>query len=368
MIPSSSESPPTPPATPPPRTQRADERCLQQIAALATVNAEILQRIHSSAEETERKIPVSRQLQLVYDAEHLPRVEVTVSSLSPAGIVASWKPGSPPQFVATAEMNLFNDNVDYTVEGVSDLQRLNETLPAVAQKFTWLDPLKSPPILQLYLQNMGLLQSLMGDLEAHLMGVDDEGIDEIESEVQAVATRLQELQTLVETRNAKYAFARRIEMSFNKQSLSGAHFATSDWRSFSKTSTGYTAITSAENYKSFEDLKFRYDSSCSSLGWFLVGVSPQVHTKAKPGENSVYGLNVALDSENTAVYRGGHLNLNQDFSARPGSVLSLHLDRDNSHLNVSCDAPSWSYAIKLPPVDINWYVYVNSYDVSFTLL
>lgn len=181
-------------------------------------------------------------------------------------------------------MNLFNDNIDYSVNGVDDLNRLNMKVPEVAQKFvvifalmylffrfTWLDPKKSPPVLAQYLSNMELLHTLVGkhdvvfyvpliprgyrvsfngrrwwrywrNSSGSSTGSDFFLFPPISLKV---ANRLRELQDKIDSRNAQYAFARRVDVTINPASLTGP-LTTNDWRSFSKMSTGYSAMASVE--------------------------------------------------------------------------------------------------------------------------
>jgi len=43
-----------------------------------------------------------------------------------------WKPSVVPKFDLSPEMNLFKDNIDYSVKGFADLNRLNTLVAQVS--------------------------------------------------------------------------------------------------------------------------------------------------------------------------------------------------------------------------------------------
>jgi len=47
-------------------------------------------------------------------------------------IVRGWKPSVAPKFDQSPEMNLFKDNIDYSVKGFPDLNRLNTLVAQVS--------------------------------------------------------------------------------------------------------------------------------------------------------------------------------------------------------------------------------------------
>jgi len=46
-------------------------------------------------------------------------------------VVAAWVPSEAPKFENSKAMNLFKDNIDYTVKTFKDLKRLNEQVHTV---------------------------------------------------------------------------------------------------------------------------------------------------------------------------------------------------------------------------------------------
>jgi len=95
-------------------------------------------------------------------------VEEELLQLPATSIISQWKPNEKESLKATNEMNLFNDNLNFSCKSFDDIKRLNKEMRSVAEKFCWLDPSKSPPILRAYLSNYEVLQVYLGELEGRL--------------------------------------------------------------------------------------------------------------------------------------------------------------------------------------------------------
>eukprot|EP01124_Arcella_intermedia_P029521 TRINITY_DN6260_c0_g1_i1.p1 TRINITY_DN6260_c0_g1~~TRINITY_DN6260_c0_g1_i1.p1 ORF type:complete len:337 (+),score=95.84 TRINITY_DN6260_c0_g1_i1:70-1080(+) len=136
----------------------------QKINALSNINLEIINRIEKL---------ITTQTNLQYPTYHFRwdphlqsiKVECIQHAVPVLRIVQHWKPTTPRPFQITEEMNFFNDNIDYTCRSFEDLKRLNNKFSTVSKKFSWLDSNKSPPILRNFLENIEILQLLLGEVD-----------------------------------------------------------------------------------------------------------------------------------------------------------------------------------------------------------
>jgi len=140
---------------------------LQKIKAISSVNNEIVQRIQ---DKVNNKGMVCRSRKFSLESGEVFKLVEKVEETSALDIVSGWKPKIPKEnFHNTEDMNIFNDNINYTCTSFDDVKRLNESIPKVSFKFRLLDPNQSPPILRLFYSNLEILQTFLGDLEGLLM-------------------------------------------------------------------------------------------------------------------------------------------------------------------------------------------------------
>lgn len=176
------------------------QELLGKIAALAAVNAEIVAKIQKLA-STDRLIVDARILSFRLDGAQL-LIDEQQSTTPAKTILSSWRPPTAPKFAQDADMNLFNDNVDYKVENLSDLERLNKKIAEVAAKYDFLDAKKSAPILRKFLGNLETVQTLLGSLDEQFIDRTDSGIAEIKEDAAEITRAIGELAKKIEARNA----------------------------------------------------------------------------------------------------------------------------------------------------------------------
>jgi len=123
------------------------------------------------------KLVVAKQLAMNPSA--LTSLTAKESTLKIADIVDTWKPSVPPKFNEATEMNLFNDNLSYKVESFADVARLNAAILNSAMKFSWLIQEKAAPVFRLFLANLEVIQTLLGDLHAKLIPAKDDNEETI---------------------------------------------------------------------------------------------------------------------------------------------------------------------------------------------
>lgn len=119
-------------------------------------------------------------------------------------ILQSWTPKEAPKFVVMPEMNLFNDNINFTIFSFDYLRALNNRLMEVAKKFTWLAATKATPVLEGFKTNLEVVQTLLGDLEERLIDFPSDGVDELVARGKELEALLLEYERSVEAWNARH--------------------------------------------------------------------------------------------------------------------------------------------------------------------
>jgi len=82
-----------------------------------------------------------------------------------------------------------------------------------AKKFGYLDKQKSPPILRLFQENLEIVQTLLGSIEASLIDSTDEGIVELQTEVAGIMAKIKQVHSKVVAWNKKH-FAHNFAHNF----------------------------------------------------------------------------------------------------------------------------------------------------------
>jgi len=89
-------------------------------------------------------------------------------------------------------MNFFNDNVNYECSSFPDVKRLNEKMLDVAEKYGWLDAVKSPPVLKDFLSNFESLQVILGEIEG-LFQEDENHKERLQEQAKKINSKLSRL-------------------------------------------------------------------------------------------------------------------------------------------------------------------------------
>jgi hypothetical protein len=184
----------------------SDSIILRKIISIQAINKEIIERIEKSRRDFG---PFGSHVisgrQLVLDPTTRTTIRMEETKLPCSKIIATWNPKAAPKFNNTSDMNLFNDNLDYTVASFDDLVRLNAKIKDVALKFTWLDPRKSEAVLIQFKDNMEILQTLLGSVESMLISATPDGEDELRHRAEELEGQLKALQADVTAWNEKHA-------------------------------------------------------------------------------------------------------------------------------------------------------------------
>jgi predicted heme/steroid binding protein len=182
-----------------PSLMETDSLVLKQIFAIYTINQEIIERLKKYSQENPESYVIYGRL-IVFDPKTR-TIRLDESKLPSSQIITNWSPITPCQFSNTAEMNLFNDNIIYTVSNFEDLIRLNSKIKEVAVKFTWLDPKKAEPVLKLFKDNMEVLQTLLGEVEGLTLSPGDDGRQELFQRAEELEAQLKALEADIATWN-----------------------------------------------------------------------------------------------------------------------------------------------------------------------
>jgi len=145
---------------------------------LKAVNDSIIGEIKMASGQN-AKLVVARQLAMTLIS--LTSLTAKESTLKVADIVDTWKPAAIHKFNETTEMNLFNDNLSYKVENFADVARLNAAILNSAMKYCWLIQEKAAPVFRLFLGNLEVIQTLLGDLHSKLIPAKDDSEETIQS-------------------------------------------------------------------------------------------------------------------------------------------------------------------------------------------
>jgi len=284
--------------------------------------------------------------------------------------VASWRPATAPKLQTGDELNFFNDNLDYSVHSFNDLERLNEKIPQIASKYSFLDAKKSEPLLAKFVENMEVLHALLVPLEQQLHGVEADGLDAIIEEARAVEERVNGLAKAVQVWNEKHkaSSARVVLDASTFKSLMGDELGLdAACRAFNrKGKSGHCSISCTPPVVFGDLVSVRYLHKEMGQGYLLVGVhtSPQQATANSYEDFGFYGLAVNKTGAGNRC-RGGA------FEACPclvkdASLLHVQLLDSPARVAITCDSPVWCEELPLPTAG-PWFLHFGVYDARFMI-
>eukprot|EP01087_Luapelamoeba_hula_P020970 TRINITY_DN7248_c0_g1_i1.p1 TRINITY_DN7248_c0_g1~~TRINITY_DN7248_c0_g1_i1.p1 ORF type:complete len:370 (-),score=38.13 TRINITY_DN7248_c0_g1_i1:227-1336(-) len=351
-----------------------------KIVAIAKVNAEIVASIEDHSKQN-REVVRGVRFNIGPSTDgNLPSVTPNAYSSYSSTIIASWAPAATaPAFEKGAELNLFNDNIDYSVRSYEDVKRLSNTVHIVAQKYDFLDEKKSPPMLRKFLTNLEIIQTLLGDIQGRLTDYSDPMVEEI-------------VKTDADLREKWAAHVNRIQ-TFNKTMLAAlgpvsldlATWKTpqptttisADGRTLTKTTVRHEAVSVAGIIGSTcsTEMLLRYQPLAGSHGWLLIGV----HNNAPNASQGSYedpgcwGFVVSVRAAINYIahtHQGGkQVVSNVDTRSDGGAIIKATVDLASSTLTLSeAGQPGWTTSMQLPVSPENkWRFHFNLCAAGFVL-
>lgn len=232
-------------------------------------------------------------------------------------IIHKWRPSNVPEFMNTREMNLFNDNVNYQISSFADLQALNEKVAQTATKFEWFDEKKSAPVLQNFLINLEIIQTMIGSLDEMLLDRRTEDISEIHQEAAAINSSFAKLQERIRHHHRSTGqtfFCDKPHLSFDPTTIKGVAITLSaDGRHLTHSAAAaHCSVSTSQSFSSgVIQATILYESSINETSsWLLVGVhgDPPHATANSYQDHMMFGLAVSKTAGSHYIYLGNCLH------------------------------------------------------------
>jgi len=144
------------------KMERKDTILLQQIAALAKVNNEIIERLKS---KINANIIVGYKYTLSNNGRTENALSVSENKITEqaSNILASW---CPSENLIKLKIDYFNDNLDFSCDNFEDIIRLNKEMVRVSEKYTIFDCTESAlDVIKNFKLNFETLHVFLGDIE-----------------------------------------------------------------------------------------------------------------------------------------------------------------------------------------------------------
>jgi hypothetical protein len=217
-------------------------------------------------------------------------------------LVDEWQPkDNNTKLSFSPEMNLFNDNINATCTSFADVKRLNEQMKMVAQKFTWLDPTKSAPVLRKFLSNFEVLQVYLGQIEVLLQGQVSQ-LEYYRNKVNELNKMYKDIASEIETNNKEVV---RMGLRLDLQTLVGIGGTVSvDGKRYTSVNRSCAISCHRSFTTGVHHWKIRYEPT-DAQGWLLIGVQskPKANSATSYCESDTYAVNVTTI---TAPSNNGH--------------------------------------------------------------
>jgi len=345
-----------------------DTVLLAKITAIAKVNQEIIKRIEF---EANNMLILSRKYRFVFNEGTFSVLE-DIQEIKASKVISQWKPKGKEALRNDKEMNLFNDNLDYSCNSFEDIKRLNNKMQIVTEKFGWLDPFRSPPVLRAFLSNYELLQVYLGQIEEQLLDCESK-LYLFSQQVQQLNNLYSQIANQIEKENQKEAkkgiAIENVLLKLDQMTFVGiTAFISANGSKFIKMAIGHCAVSCNQAFSNGSYVwKVLYEGNASwADGWFLIGVKnyPKAIGINSHEERDVYGVNVTRSGNNCYRYEGGTYT-NKNLKMPINEIIQVKLNCDIKELHISSN--NWEERIALP-INGLWYPHFNSYGASFELL
>lgn len=277
----------------------------------------------------------------------------------------------------TKEMNMFNDNVDYNVTSFDDIVRLNRVIPDIVDKYAWLDPARSPPLLRLFLQNMEVLQVFLGEIDSLLIDIPS-SMDELNTKALCLTEQMAELlqcardfSTISSPLPITPQTPGAIDGCFDASTIKGELTLESPYMIIKEikgdASVSWSKSIQSGTWQWILSVHAYVGQPSTVDGWIFLGIRDSKNCSQWSFEDKkCFGMSVTNygSKYKQGLYRNGGFDLDkQGEHVNAGDQLTLTIDCDAGQL--SLNSTHWRAPKVLNfPTNCAWFPHINTYSTS----
>lgn len=340
--------------SPPPSTttnmEQASEQLVSKIFAIKEVNDAVIARVdhRSSGQVSHREYAISNTPPF--------KVDVREWNMLGSDLIFTWR--NKGRSLKQTELQLFQLEIDWAANAYTDLVRLNLEIPvAVSKLLEWVSPTKLPSLMRVLLDNMELVQVMLGEIEALVQDTPD-ALDEISKQVDVMNEKLVALRVEAQQHSNQRPVC---DLALNPSSLKGRVVISQQNKTAANqdaTPCSISCTQAVPNKPSVWKVEAKGIHRASAFLCIGVHSSPANATERSYNDNQFFGCSVSSTSGTAFLYKGcDDTRVETNASGfEDGAEFTVRVDTTATPPKLSVHSPKWKTPLEVElPYKRTWY-------------